>query len=886
MSLTSGKRLGHYQVVSPLGAGGMGEVYQALDTVLDRQVALKILPDSLATDPERLSRFSREAQILASLNHPHIAQVYGLETFGNVRVIVMELVEGKDLADRIRRGALPLDEALVTAKQITDALASAHERGIVHRDLKPSNIKVRPDGTLKVLDFGLAKAMEQQSVDLGKSPTITSPAMTGHGVILGTAAYMSPEQAKGQPVDKRSDIWAFGCVLFETLTGRLAFGAETVSETLAKVIEREPDWTALPAATPAGIRRLLRRCLAKQLRQRLADIADARLEIEQALDPIADLSSATVHRGATSLALWRALPWALATLLSIALAVLGGGRPARVATSTLALTVVPPSSIRLDPVGGIGSAPEISPNADTVMYAAVGGLYLRRLDSLDSTRVPGSERATGPGFWAADSKAVVFPASDQWLKVGLPDGAPQVIARLEGVSRGASWSDSGLLLVSVGQVLYAIATASGDGKPIETPGMKAGGYLYPEFLPGSEDFLFLFLPSDGGDGEVHLATLRDGTLVDSVLLTKSETAARYTPLDDGRILYVRGDSLYAHRLDRKSRRLTGEAELVATNVASGPGRGVNRADFSVSGTGAVAWRPGKAALSQVTIFDRQGKQLATAGPPSSVDRIAVSPDETRLVASGGEHAWIMDVGQPGRIPLPTGIRWFDWHADGSRVVGLGSLRQGTQLVELSADGSGPVRQIAQFTSPLGNPQDFSPDGRHVLARHVGAGPGGQIVSVRTEGTDAERTPVVTVSSELFAGHPSFAQTGDWIAYQEWHTGGVRPHLYVQPFPGNGLRRQVGPNGNFPQWTRSDQEIVYFRASAPAGLWRVPVQRINNQMRFGEATELFAGLRLPAGSNLSSRPLAVSRDGNRIFFVQAVEQPETDVIHVKLETISK
>ncbi len=321
MALTSGTRLGVYEVIASIGAGGMGEVFRARDTKLNRDVALKVLPDSFASDPDRLARFTREAQTLAALNHPNIAHIHGFEDSGGVRAIVMELVEGDDLSQRIALGAIPLDEALPIAKQIADALEAAHEQGIIHRDLKPANIKLRTDGTVKVLDFGLAKALEPASAtsaNVSASPTITSPAaMTGVGVILGTAAYMAPEQAKGRPADKRADIWALGCVLYEMVTGRRAFSGEDVAETLAHILTKEPDWTALPTSTPTPIRRLLRRCLEKDRRRRLADAADARLEMDEALASSGDASAMSLPM--QKAACVRALPWAVVGLLGAGL---------------------------------------------------------------------------------------------------------------------------------------------------------------------------------------------------------------------------------------------------------------------------------------------------------------------------------------------------------------------------------------------------------------------------------------------------------------------------------------------------------------------------------------------------------------------------------------
>ena len=400
MALTPGVRLGPYEILSALGAGGMGEVYRARDTRLNRDVAIKVLPDLFVSDAGRLARFTREAHTLASLNHPNIALIYGLEQAGDVHALVMELVPGEDLSERIARGAIPLDEALPIAKQIADALEAAHEQGIIHRDLKPANIKVRPDGMVKVLDFGLAKAMDPvgSAPNLSQSPTITTPAMTHAGIILGTAAYMSPEQARGKPVDKRTDIWAFGCVLYEMLTGVRAFAGDEVSDTLAFVITKEPAWSALPASTPASIRRLLRRCLAKDRRQRLSDIADARLEIaEVGAEQGAEVRSTAV----TSPTIipkpfsWPSIALALAGVLALAVSI--AISPWSPWQSQPALESAHRLSAELGSdvvISGTQASLALSPDGSVLAFQGEKNgstlLYVRRLDQLQAVSFPGT----------------------------------------------------------------------------------------------------------------------------------------------------------------------------------------------------------------------------------------------------------------------------------------------------------------------------------------------------------------------------------------------------------------------------------------------------------------------------------------------------------------
>ena len=503
MAITPGARLGPYKVLSALGSGGMGEVYRAADTRLKRDVAVKVLPAALASDPDRLARFQREAEVLASLNHPNIAHIYGLEDADGVTALVMELVDGVTLADRIDRGGLALDEALPIARQIAEALEAAHAQGIIHRDLKPANVKVRPDGTVKVLDFGLAKAMDPALVSsdesgLSHSPTFTSPAMTHAGMILGTAAYMSPEQARGKAVDKRSDLWAFGCVLFEMLTGQSAFAGEGVSETMARVIEREPDWDVLPARTPAPIRRLLRRCLQKDRTRRLDSAAAARFDIEEAMGPGGEHDERRTHPRAT----WRrALPWVLtgASAVALALVLLSGGLPGKV-TSTPPIRVhvglgADATLATLDR----GSAVILSPNGRSLVFVGQRRtgpalLFLRRLDQLEATPLPGTEGAH-EAFFSPDGQWIAFFADAKLKKVALSGGAPVTICDTPD-GRGGWWA-------SDGSILYApffagmdrgglLRVSSNGGMPTAVTSLAEGevGHAWPQILPGGKALLF------------------------------------------------------------------------------------------------------------------------------------------------------------------------------------------------------------------------------------------------------------------------------------------------------------------------------------------------------------------------------------------------------------
>ena len=487
---------------------------------------------------------------------------------------------------------------------------------------------MRPDGAVKVLDFGLAKAISPtvSSADVSQSPTITTPSMAEAGIMLGTAAYMSPEQARGTVVDKRADIWAFGCVLYEMLTGARPFEGEGIAETIGAVIRTDPVWSRLPASTPSSVRTVLRRALEKDPKQRVRDIGNVRLALEGAFETAAPQSA----RPARPPSLGRRIGWLVVGLAALlgAVALIGWRAPDDQGNEPPSMTVsiLPPSGMELAFVSNLLSAPALSPDGSAVMYIAGdrsgGRYYVRRLDSLEAKRVPGSESPVAPAFWSPDSTAVVFADwGQQLMKVSLPDGVPQPITQLAEPTRQGSWSDNGTILIGTasGQLL-AVPASGGAARAVEVSGMGAGRYTNPAFLPGSEDFLFLFIPADTGKGAgVYLATLRDAQGINPALLLMNPTAAHYTPAGGGRLLFVRDENLYTQKLNRTDRALEGEAELVVQGVGSVPVADVARADFSVARNGTLAWRPGRAALAQLTVFDRQGQPVGTGGSPGLRD---------------------------------------------------------------------------------------------------------------------------------------------------------------------------------------------------------------------------------------------------------------------------
>jgi predicted Ser/Thr protein kinase len=846
MPLSVGDKLGPYEIVAPIGKGGMGEVYRARDVRLGRDVAIKV-------SQERFSdRFEREARAVAALNHPNICQLYDVGT----NYLVMELIEGES-----PKGPLPVEQALEYARQISDALEAAHEKGIVHRDLKPANIKVTPEGRVKVLDFGLAKTSQHdgQPYSAEDSPTFTINA-TQAGVILGTAAYMSPEQARGKNVDKRTDIWAFGVILYELVVGERPFKGDDLTEILASVVKEAPDLLKVPSK----IRRLLAKCLEKDPRKRLRDIGDAWGFLNESA-VIADRT--------------RIWPWAAAVgVLGIA-ALVGWLRPGSAATDRPSLTfsIVAPSGITLAEAGTPMSAPELSPDGSALLFAATGGIYVRRLDSLEPRLVSG--RLGTAQFWSQDSANVAFDAtSGQLTRVRLPSGAPEVISSLPGNPRGGSWGDAGIVLISAFQglsfpaFLSVITATEGNPHPVEMPmSLKQGSCYYPEFLPGGQDFLFVFVPSaDSNHSAVYLSTLRDGKAVDPVLLFQSPTAARYTPAGGGRILFVRNDNLYSQKLNRQTRKLESESELVVEGVASQPSMATHHADFSVAHNGTVAWRPGKAAGSQVVEFDRSGNQLGTSGPSDQYTHLALSPDEKQLLVSSWEANWLVQVGRSGRLALPNGIHWFNWFEAGSRLIGGGN----GAFVEMSASGSGEVRELRKFASAgLLVPPRISYDGKQVIAQ---TDRGVALVPLGGASEGTEPNVVIPSSDQVYSR--SFSPNDRWLVYNTGDKG-----MYVRPFPDPGPRRQVATTGarlSFPLWRKDGKEILYTDRDS---LMSIPVQW-NGTPTFGAPRKLFSGLRKAAGLTADCNPLAVSQDGSRIFWIQGVEQPDSNVIHVKIGAV--
>jgi Tol biopolymer transport system component len=839
-----GRTIAHYQVTERLGAGGMGEVYRARDTRLGRSVALKVLPDAVAGDPDRLQRFEREAKLLASLNHPNLAVIHGVEHDGQRRVLVLELVEGEDLAKRIARGALPVDEALAIARQIADAVEAAHEQGVIHRDLKPANIVLGSDGAVKVLDFGLAKAIEgdPSASKLSQSPTVLASSPTAAGVILGTAAYMSPEQARGKRVDRRADIFAFGCVLYEMLTGRMAFSGETVSDTLAAVLRADPDWSLLPAETPRAVTRLLQRCLEKDARQRLRDMGEARIALDAALrgnsGDDAPAPAAVLRRPAR-------LPWAIVALLAVvAVVAMTRGRGATPREDGLVqLSLLLPRGAGLALRGEHPAPPAISPDGRRVVFgiSRQGGtvLCVRPLGEADAVVIPGTEGAGYP-FWSPDGRQIGFFAQGKLKRVDA-GGGPVTLVCDALLGKGGSWGPDGTIIFAptYASAIFRVGLDGGVPQAITLPDTSRGevSHRFPRFLPDGRRFIYMTRAVSTRAGEVGSGGVRlrvgsvDGNF-DRELMA-AESNAVYA---DGYLLFARNDYLVAQRFDAETLELSGEPSPLANPVRMIPG--ASRGLFDASATGVLVYQAGSVVEgNQMTWVDLAGKEIGKLGEAAQHDNpVNLSPDATQVAAAifdpriGTPDVWIYDVRRNIRTRFTTDPAPDNnpiWSPDGSRLV-FSSTRGGrVELYMKSIEGSKPEER---FYSGTGDnfATAWSPDGRSVLSAQLVAGGGWNLNAIPTDGGRAPEH-VLTMATGF---NVTFSPGGRWIAY-DTNEGGNRD-TYVVAFSGAGRKWQISTAGGFnPRWKGS--HIYYFNER---GVLRTQVTESNSAIVIGSEELLF------------------------------------------------
>jgi eukaryotic-like serine/threonine-protein kinase len=861
-----GNKLAHYQITGHLGSGGMGEVYQATDLKLGRSVAIKILPEAFGRDADRLARFEREARLLASLNHPNIAAIYGIEQSATQNFLVMELVDGETLADRIKGGPIPVDETLGIAKQIADALEAAHQRGIVHRDLKPANVKITPEGKVKVLDFGLAKAMETQTTDenLSQSPTL-SIAATSAGVILGTAAYMSPEQAKGKSVDRRADIWAFGVVLYEMLTGRMAFSGETASDTMAAVIMKEPDWNRLPDNLPARVRELLRRCLIKEPRNRVRDIGDARIAIEEVQSGVKADGEVPLTTARRRSKVWVGITAGLflTTILSLAaLSVVYFNRPTAPAPSEIRLEVNTPSTS--DPVSFA-----ISPDGRRLVFLASNEgksqLWVRSMDSVAAQPLALTDGASYP-FWSPDSASVGFFADAKLKRIDIVDGAPQVLANTA-AGRGGTWNRDGTILFAPTATgpLFKVPAMGGD--PVAVTRLESGqtGHKFPQFLPDGQHFIY-FIQS-AGQG-VYAGSLDGGP---SKRLANADAPAVVSP--SGFLLMARQETLYAQAFDFKTLELSGNPFPVAKQPAFDTVAAA--AGFSAA-TGIVAYRTGSLAARQLTWLDRSGKSVGVIGAPdvAGLSEVELSPDGKRVAVyrtlNRNADVWLIDAarGVPTRFTFDAANDQRPvWSPDGSRIV-FSSNRKGIyNLYWKLSSGTGADELLLEPDQTKG-PTDWSSDGRFLLFRSLDPQTGYDLWVLPVSGN---KKPFAFVKTPFEEHDGQFSPDGKWIAYRSNESG--RFEIYVQPFPGPGGKFRISANGGAqPRWNRNGKEIFYVSLDSKMMAAPVRLSPDGQSLEPGTPAALFpvriAGGPLPG---LAKQQYAVSSDGQRFLVNLAVDE---------------
>jgi Tol biopolymer transport system component len=848
VSLTPGTRIGVYEVIAAVGAGGMGEVFRARDTELDRDVALKILPASFANDADRLMRFEREAKTLATLNHPHIAQIYGIVNDNGVRALVMEFVEGDDLSLRVARGPVPLEDALAIARSIVDALEAAHDRGIIHRDLKPANIKVRDDGTVKVLDFGLAKALTtdagNESHTLAHSPTITSPAMTQAGVILGTATYMSPEQARGKPVDRRADIWAFGCVLFEMLAGKRAFDGADVSDTIAAIIRAEPDWKALPDC-PASVRRLLNRCLQKDPARRLKHIGDARFELEAA-----DVDGPSRPRRTGMLLASSAGMIAGIAITAVTMMLTAPSRQA--VDDPVAFTLPLPREMPLRRALGTGVA--FSPDGSSLVYTARtnGTLVLRRLTSMEFVELPAA--GINP-FFSPDSKWIAFYAEGQLKKLDLAGGLAVSICPAPNV-RGA-WADDGSIIVGMaGSGLARVSAAGGELETLLEP-VKGSDVTPPApfVLPGSKVVLFQRAARDRTF--IHALSLTDRKLREVV------EGSNPRLVGEDVLVFEREGGLWAAEFDVNGIILKESPVAVQERV-----RGALGALYSTSASGALAFVPnGTAPATTLTWLDRKGDMRAINVAPAPFTEPQLSADGRQLAVTNTRESaaevFVIDLerGTTRRLTNGGGRR-ARWSSDGRLAYQLPSTKIGIRR----ADGVGDVRVL---TSPGAQfPDGWTPDGNTLVFNSGGASRDLWAV------TGAAQPVRLLPASDFSERGGRVSPSGRLLAFVSNESG--RDEVYVQPFPGPGPKSVISvKGGRQPIWSRDGKEL-FFRA----GEQLMAVTLTENPLRIGIPVALFDMPTRLFGDDINRVEYDVAANGS--FIAAKVDEDVTpDEIHVVL-----
>ena len=864
----------------------MGVVWRATDSTLGRDAAVKLLPDAFSGDPERLARFEREAKLLASLNHPSIAAVYGLHVSEGQRFLAMEMVRGEDLSTRLARGPLPVDETLAIARQVADALETAHENGVIHRDLKPANIRVAPDGTVKVLDFGLAKAFETSPASggsvSGASPTVTS-AGSVMGLILGTAAYMSPEQARGKPVDRRTDVWSFGCVLYEMLTGLRPFEGETISDAIGKILQTEPDLAVLPPGTPRVLRELIARCLVKDAKRRLRDIGDARLALEDAARPEVAPAVAQAPVAVRSFA-W--VPWTVAVLAiavaagTLTLAPGRGAGEAPVAGAKFLALNAPPGLRFTDQAADIA----VAPDGRAIAASAIGEdgasrLHLRRLEDPAWRALPGTEGAYFP-FWSPDGRFLGFFASNKLKKVAIDGGTADTICDAA-AGRGGTWNKEGVIVFAPGNYgpLAQVSAAGGEVTPATELDTSRGevGHRFPRFLPDGRRFLYATIPVRDGGHESWLQTL--GSKERTQVLNAEGVPTFAEP---GRVVYRRNKTLFVQPFEAGAGRLSGEPRaLVDAGLSSGF---MASPTSSAAGTRVLAFVPPLDFGTELVWFRLDGVQEETLPVPAgNYTDVRFSPDGARVATSrfekdnpqvGGSDVWLVDLGSKSasRVTFDAQFEFGTvWSPDG-RSIFYNSNRAGAyRIYRVSAEGAGEEVAVSQPHGLSQQPDDVTPDGRYVVFESSEPKTGFDLVILDLSGAQPPAPYLATPSNELEA---RLSPDGRWISYTSNESG--RNELYVQSFPTPGSKVQVSNGGaQAGAWSRDGKRLFFIapdrslmaadvspgpalRVAAPVRLFRFPRSVINYDVA-PDGKRILAAM---ATSDAAGRTIGVVLDWDR------------------------
>jgi eukaryotic-like serine/threonine-protein kinase len=855
-------------VTGQLGEGAMGVVLRARDTNLLRDVALKVLPEQLAGDPDRLARLQREAQVLASLNHPNIAQIYGLERIASgpresaAAAIVMELVEGETLADRLKAGPLPVGEAIEIARQIADALAAAHDRGIVHRDLKPANIKLTSNGTVKVLDFGLAKPLAMKSADVAATAMATAIGSSVAGMIVGTVAYMSPEQARGKDVDARTDIWAFGCVLYEMLTGRLPFEGETVTDTLATIVTRQPDLSLLPATVPPAVRLLLSAMLNKNAQQRLQHVGDVRLFLDEQLMPAGgapgDTAASTTRRG----------KWiAVAFVAGLAAAIV----PAALVMRPQAPSPAPAMHLDVS-LPGYVAAPVVSPDGLRIAYVAEPAgekraIWIRTLGSETAQKLAGTDNPFSGALWSPDSRFIAFDSGGKQLKrVEVSSGTIQVVCDLaEPVRGGFSWSSSGVILFGQGNGLARVPADGGPVTQVSQPdaSRKETAHVVPAFLPDGQHFLYVIFNTAPENSGIYVGSLDGKTRTRLMPLGPRLNGLAYAPPG---YMILAGESLTAQRFDASTLTLAGSPVPMAGAVES----------VSVSTTGLLLYRQVSttAADKQLTWLDHQGRHLGPIGTPANYGNVELSPTGDRvavdIVANGNRDVWVIDLARavPSRISFDPGQDWTPvWSPDGNRVAYAASRNGATQIYQKASSGVGNDEPLFKLQNAI--PVSWSRDGRYIVFSRLKGGAGAGVDTwLLALGGEPKASPFI--ESPFDKAQARISPDGRWIAYATNDSG--QHQIVVQSFPDPNVGRwQITAQGGVePKWRRDGRELYYLAFDGK--MMAVPI-KTEPRFEAGTPTVLFdTPLGVSRAQSPRDRRYDVAPDGRFLMAIPVANGP--------------